>query len=79
MRILLVKLSSLGDIIHVLPVLSALKCIFPNSKIDWAVDEGFYGFLKGHPYINKLVPIPPTSFKINNPPAKSHGCSLGVR
>lgn len=40
-RILLVKLSSLGDILHTLPVLADLRRAFPASEIDWALEPAF--------------------------------------
>ncbi len=56
-RILIVKPSSLGDIIHTLPLLNALKTSEPESEIDWVVAKGFEGLLIGHPMINKLFII----------------------
>ena len=41
MRILVVKTSSLGDVIHNLPVLSDLRHVFPGARIDWCVEESF--------------------------------------
>ena len=40
-RILIVRLSALGDIVHALPVLNRLRTIFPNAKIDWLVEENY--------------------------------------
>lgn len=53
-RILIVKPSSLGDIVHALPVLDALNRTFPQAKIDWVVAKGFEGLLEHHPMINRL-------------------------
>ena len=39
MRILIVRLGALGDIVHALPVASALRHAFPDARIDWVVDE----------------------------------------
>ena len=39
MRILIVRLGALGDIVHALPVASALRDAFPDARIDWVVDE----------------------------------------
>ena len=41
MRILLVKTSSLGDVIHNLPVVSDILQHFPNATVDWCVEENF--------------------------------------
>jgi heptosyltransferase-1 len=44
-RILIVRMSALGDIVHALPVLSALREAFPSAAIDWLVDERYAGLL----------------------------------
>jgi len=49
MRILIVKMSALGDIIHALPALDFLHQVSPGIEIDWAVDEGNRDILYGHP------------------------------
>ncbi|AEH45178.1 lipopolysaccharide heptosyltransferase I [Thermodesulfatator indicus DSM 15286] len=56
MKILIVKLSSLGDIVHALPVLSALKK--NGAEVDWIVEEEFSRLLEGHPYIDRLLVWP---------------------
>ncbi len=53
-KILIIKPSSLGDIIHSLPVLDALNRCFPGAEIDWIVAKGFEGILEGHPMLRKL-------------------------
>ncbi len=53
-KILIVKPSSLGDIVHSLAVLSTLHEHFPEAKIDWVVASGFEGILEKHPIVNKL-------------------------
>ncbi len=55
MKILIVKLSALGDVVQTLPSLSLLKKYFPHSQIDWVVDRRNAEILKGHPYINRLL------------------------
>lgn len=50
----MVKPSSLGDIVHALPVLDALNRTFPQAKIDWVVAKGFEALLDHHPMINRL-------------------------
>ncbi len=54
-RILLIKPSSLGDIIHALPVLHGLRTRFPNATIDWLVAKSFAPVLEGNPGINNLL------------------------
>ena len=53
-NILIVKMSSLGDIIHALPALSVLRKTFPRAKITWAVHPAFGGLLPGKPWIDDI-------------------------
>ncbi len=53
-KILIVKPSSLGDIIHSLPVLDSLYRCFPGAEIHWLVAKGFEGILEGHPMLAKI-------------------------
>jgi len=54
MRILIIKTSSLGDIIHALPVLDYLKQAAPLAVIDWVVDEAFRDLVSENPLIERL-------------------------
>lgn len=54
MRVLIIKTSALGDIIHALPVLDYLHKASPGICIDWIVEEGFKEVLEGNPLLNKL-------------------------
>ena len=62
-RILIIKPSALGDIVHSLPFLSAIKHKFPEAKIDWVVAHGLHTFLENHPMINKLWVIKKDEWK----------------
>jgi len=53
-KLLIIKPSSLGDIIHSLPFLAAIKDHFPNTKIHWLVARGLHVLLENHPLIDKL-------------------------
>ena len=53
-KILIIKPSSLGDIVHSLPFLNAIRDRFPKSEIHWVVARGLEGLLEGHPMISKL-------------------------
>jgi heptosyltransferase I len=53
-KILIVKPSSLGDIVHSLPFLNILRTCYPQAEIHWVIAKGFEGLLEGHPMINKL-------------------------
>lgn len=53
-KILIIKPSSLGDVVHSLPFLNALRDNFPKVEIHWIIAKGLEGLLEGHPMINKL-------------------------
>ena len=52
MHVLLVKTSSLGDVIHNLPVVSDLRRAFPDATIDWCVEESFAEIPRLHPDVS---------------------------
>jgi lipopolysaccharide heptosyltransferase I len=53
-KILIIKPSSLGDVVHSLPFLNALRDSFSKAEIHWIIAKGLEGLLEGHPMINKL-------------------------
>ena len=55
MRILIIKTSSLGDIIHALPALEYLRQAAPEATLDWVVDEAFADLLAGNPLLDRLL------------------------
>jgi lipopolysaccharide heptosyltransferase I len=56
--LLIIRLSALGDVVHVLPALAALRAAFPEARIGWAVEEKAASLLEGHPQIDRLHVIP---------------------
>jgi lipopolysaccharide heptosyltransferase I len=54
-RIALIKPSALGDIVHAMPVLTALRNRFPTSSITWIVNRAFQPLLQGHPLLNETL------------------------
>jgi lipopolysaccharide heptosyltransferase I len=54
-RFLLVRLGSLGDIVHALPAASALRDTFPDARIDWVVDAKWQRLLEGNPDISNVI------------------------
>ncbi|MBW2217701.1 MAG: lipopolysaccharide heptosyltransferase II [Deltaproteobacteria bacterium] len=54
-NILIVKLSSIGDVVHSLPFLEVIKGKFPHARIDWVVEEASSQILKDHPAIDGLI------------------------
>jgi heptosyltransferase-1 len=57
MRILLIKTSSLGDVVHNLPVVSDLHGRFPDVRIDWVVEEGLADIVRLHPAVGRVIPV----------------------
>jgi heptosyltransferase I len=53
-KILIVKPSSLGDVVHSLPFLNAMKTCFPEAEIHWVIAKGLEGLLDGNPMIKRL-------------------------
>lgn len=58
MRVLIVKLSSMGDVLHTLPALTECLAYFPQLKIDWVVEPAFKDILKWHPGVNHIYSFP---------------------
>jgi lipopolysaccharide heptosyltransferase I len=56
-RILLVRTSSLGDVVHSLPVLAALRRHLPGARIGWVVEEAYAPLLAGHPDLDQLIVV----------------------
>lgn len=65
MRVLLVKLSSLGDVIHNLPVASDLARALPGVEIDWAVEAPYAEIAAMHPAITNIIGVPLRALKKN--------------
>ena len=57
MKIAIVKLSAIGDIIHTMILLQFIKKKYPESIIDWFVDESLQGVLENNPHINQIQTI----------------------
>lgn len=55
--ILLIKTSSLGDVIHNLPVVADIKAQWPGARIDWVVEEGFAAIPRLHPGVSEVIPV----------------------
>jgi len=54
-RILLIKPSSLGDLVHALPVLHGLRARYPGARIDWLAATSFAPLVEGHPEVAEVV------------------------
>jgi lipopolysaccharide heptosyltransferase I len=58
MRILIIKLSSFGDVLHALPTLEALRALYPQGRITWLVEEAYTPLLNGHPALDEVWAVP---------------------
>jgi 3-deoxy-D-manno-octulosonic-acid transferase/heptosyltransferase-1 len=54
-NVLIVKLSAIGDVIHTLPSLSALRGLYPDAHITWVVEEAAADLVKNHPYLDAVL------------------------
>ena len=57
MRILLIKTSSLGDVIHNLPVVADIRRQFADAQIDWVVEENFAAIPRLNPNVHRVLPV----------------------
>jgi heptosyltransferase-1 len=57
MRILIVKLSSIGDIVHTLPALAALRAAMPQAEISWVVERRSAEILRDNPILDRLIEV----------------------
>ena len=56
-RFLIVRLSSIGDIVHTLPAVVALGETFPRAELDWVVERCHASLLRDNPYLHRLVEL----------------------
>jgi heptosyltransferase I len=54
-RVCIIKPSSLGDVIHAMPILAALRKRWPAAHLAWVVNRPFQGVLQGHPDLDELI------------------------
>lgn len=57
MRVLLIKTSSMGDVIHSLPALTDAATAVPGIRFDWVVEEGFAQICAWHPAVQRAIPV----------------------
>lgn len=57
MRVLLVKTSSMGDLIHIFPALTDAGRAIPHIQFDWLVEKNFAAIPPWHPLVNKVIPV----------------------
>jgi lipopolysaccharide heptosyltransferase I len=57
MRILIVKLGAIGDVVHTLPALAAIRHALPDAEIAWVVERRAAEILRGNEYIDRLIEV----------------------
>ncbi len=57
MRVLIVKLGSIGDIVHTLPALAALRAGMPHAEISWVAERSSSEILKDNPILDRLIEV----------------------
>ncbi len=65
MKILIVKTSSLGDIIHTFPSLQLLRERYPSAQIDWVVEQPFTELVQSHPDIDHVFSVKTRQWRKN--------------
>jgi heptosyltransferase-1 len=56
-RILLIRMSSLGDVIHTFPAVTDLRRALPDAALDWVVEESYVPLARMHPGVTRILPI----------------------
>ncbi len=57
LKLLIVKTSSLGDVIHNLPIIADIRAHYPDIQVDWLVEESFADIPKLHPAVNQVITV----------------------
>lgn len=57
LRILLVKTSSMGDVVHALPVVHDLHTALPQAQIDWLVEAAYADIVRAHPGVRRVIAV----------------------
>ncbi|AXS81168.1 lipopolysaccharide heptosyltransferase I [Dechloromonas sp. HYN0024] len=57
LKVLLIKMSSMGDLVHNLPLVSDIRAHFPDARIDWVAEEAYSPIPALHPGINRVIPV----------------------
>ena len=57
LKVLLIKTSSLGDVVHNLPVAGDIRRRFPEARIDWVVEEAYAPLVALHPSVAGVIPV----------------------
>ncbi len=61
LRICIIKPSSLGDVVHALPILSALRNRWPDSHISWVISRAYQDVVRGHCELDEVLGLRATA------------------
>ncbi len=56
-RFLVIRLSSIGDIVHTLPAVAALGRAHPQAEIHWAIESRFAALVRGNPFVSRVIKL----------------------
>lgn len=56
-RILVVRMSSMGDIVHALPAVASLRAAFPRARLDWLVEARWQELIETNPDLSNVIPV----------------------
>ena len=59
-RVLIIRLSAIGDVIHALPLSAAMKRAYPHLELTWLVEEMSADVVRGNPFLEEVLVIPRT-------------------
>ncbi|MBT4093540.1 MAG: glycosyltransferase family 9 protein, partial [Nitrospinaceae bacterium] len=66
-RFLIVRLGAVGDVVHALPLASAIRAAYPNAHIAWAVAPGTSPLLEENPDINQVLIVDTKAWRLKRP------------
>lgn len=80
-RILIIRLSAIGDVVRTLPALTTLRREYPSAHIAWAVEDKSSGALEGHPHLDEVIEFERRKIvgALKNPLRFHMGLSMVVR
>jgi lipopolysaccharide heptosyltransferase I len=78
-RIALVKLSSLGDVVHALPVAATLKAARPGARLAWVAERREAALLRGHPALDEVIVADTRGWRRARTPAAARAALADVR
>jgi lipopolysaccharide heptosyltransferase I len=80
LRFLIVRLSSMGDIVHALPAAAALAESFPRAEVHWVVEKRHAGLLRGNPHLRHVIVLDTFAWRRHlTAPDTWHNIRAGVR